>query len=100
MYIPYNSLIIPLRILAKYTIPVIIFFSNIEIDLYSFYRKNFIVTSKICEKLVGHHTRLGESDNFSRWLSCIEKSRHFVYVHALIMRKSLHSEDVQCNTGQ
>ena len=44
LYIPHNSLIIPLRVLAKYTFPVIIFFSNIGIDLYSFYRKNLTVT--------------------------------------------------------
>ena len=51
IYIPHNSLIIPLRVLAKYTFLVIIFFSNIEIDLYSFYRKNLIATPKIRDKI-------------------------------------------------
>ena len=51
LYILHNSLIFPLRILAKYTFPVLIFFSNIGIDLYSFYRKNLIVTPKIRQKI-------------------------------------------------
>ena len=58
----WSSAIIPLRILAKYTFSVIIFFSNIEIDLYSFYRENLIVSPKIREKLIGPYTRLRESD--------------------------------------
>ena len=42
---------------------MIIFFSNIEIDLYSFYRKNLIATPKIRTKLISQHTRLRESDD-------------------------------------
>ena len=49
MFMPHNSLIIPLRVLAKYTFPVITYFSSIEIDLYSFYSKNLIATPKIHE---------------------------------------------------
>ncbi len=36
----------------------------------------------------------------SREPSRIEKSRHFVYVRALITRKILRSKDAQCNTRE
>ncbi len=45
--------IIFLQVLAKYTFPVIVYFSAIEIDLYSFYRKKLIATLKTREKLIG-----------------------------------------------
>ena len=51
MHIPHNFLIIPLGVVAKCMFPVIIYFSNIGIDLYSFYRKNLIVTPETCEKI-------------------------------------------------
>ena len=35
-----------------------------------------------------------------RELSLIEKSRHFVYVRALITRKILRSKDAQCKTEE
>ena len=43
--------------------PVIILFSNIGIDLYSSFRKNLIVTPKICEKIDRSHTRLQETND-------------------------------------
>ncbi len=47
---PHNSLIISLRGLGKYTFSLIMYYSAIEIDLYSFYRKNLIDTLKLREK--------------------------------------------------
>ncbi len=38
--------------------------------------------------------------SLSREPSRKEKSRHFVYVRALITRKILRSKDAQCNTRE
>ena len=74
---------------------MIIYFSNIEIDLYSFYRKNLIVTPKIREKIIGHHTRLQESDG----LFLSRAKSHFVYLDAMITRKILRSKDANAMRG-
>ena len=66
LYIPHHSLIIPLRVLSKYMFPVIIYFSNLESDPYSLYRKNLIAALKIREKkLISHRTPLRENDDLS-----------------------------------
>ena len=40
------------------------------------------------------------ANDLHRELSYIEKSRHFVYVCALITRKILRSKDAQCKTEE
>ena len=40
------------------------------------------------------------SNDLHRELSRIEKSRHFVYVRALITRQILRSRDAQCKTEE
>lgn len=42
-----EATIFVLRVLAKHTFPAIIYFLSIRIDLYSFYKKNFIAPRKI-----------------------------------------------------
>ncbi len=78
-----------------YTFSVTMYYSAIEIDLYSLYRKNLIATFELRDQ------------NYEKTIisllrepSRIEKSRHFVYVRALIMRKILRSKDAQCNTRE
>ena len=99
LYIPHNSLIIPLRVLAKCTFPVVIYFSNTEIDLYSFYGKNLITAHKTQEKTERSPYLFTGKQRFISLTSCLEKCRHFVYVHSLIMPKIMRSKDVECNTG-
>ncbi len=43
-----EATIILLWVMAKYTFPVIIYFSATEIGMYSFYRKNLIATLNAC----------------------------------------------------
>ena len=42
----------------------------------------------------------GTANDLHRELSRIEKSRHFVYVRALIARKILRRKDAQCKTEE
>ncbi len=73
----------------------------IEIDLYSFYRNNLIGNFELREK----NDRLPNSFTRKRWFISlasqgIGKSRHFVYLRALITRKLLRSKDAQCNSRE
>ncbi len=56
---------IPFQALAKYTFPVTIYFLNIKIDFYSFYKKNLITALKYEEQLIDQYTRLWENDDCS-----------------------------------
>ena len=51
--------------------------------------------------MVGHHTRLRESDDLPRWCGPAVKKKPPVFnARALITREIMRSRDAQCNTGE
>ena len=93
----------PLRVLAEITFPMIIYFSVIEISLYSVYRKLVLATRTQTKKKYRSpysFTRNRQFISFAR--QAAEKipaffcARTLILLRALIMSKILRSKDAQC----
>ena len=64
--------------------------------------KKSLLNIKKREKMIGHHARLQENDDFPLWQAPAikRKLRMFFNMHALITHEIIHSKDVQCNTKE
>jgi len=88
-------------LLAKFTFPTIAICSTLRIGPYLFYTEKFITQLKTTEKMIGHHTRLRENDDFPLWRGpAVKKKPPFFNVRALITPEIMRSRDAQCNTGE
>jgi len=66
-----------------------------------FTKRNLLLSLKQQKKMIGHHTRLRENDDFPLWRGpAVKKKPPFFNVRALITREIMRSRDAQCNTGE
>ena len=60
---PYNSTMIVVTLIAKFTFSTIVFCSVLRIAPYLYCTEKFITQFKTTLKMVGHHTRFRENDD-------------------------------------
>ena len=89
-----------LRVLAKFTFPIIVLILHWELVYINFYRKKVVsqFRKRYKKKMIGDQNRLREKDDLPLWRApAIKKKPPFFYVRALITREIMRSKDAQCN---
>ena len=64
-----------------------------------------IISSKLCEKKIGHRVRLGENDLLFLWQALSHRQTAMLlmcarYERALMTQEIVRSKDAQCNTEE